>query len=1217
MNYSVKKKLSILFFIIGIGMLQTEQIFASPAAPNIIKTAYQLDGEPMPVRLWGDEFIHGWETLKGHTVIKSKSGWWEYAVRDNRGRLISNGFAAGRSQPPEKLHIRPSAQAVNEVRSTQGAPALGEPYLAVPPGFSSGNTELLFIMVEFSDLSCSFTDTQMQANLFGATATGPGNLADYYKEISYGNLNLIGTVDGAGGCYTLTNSHDDYDLKQNGKDVKELVKEAVAMADAAGIDFSQYDNDSDGFVDSLGIIYAGGGPHDGCDTDNGASGGDGDELWPHSSSVAEISVDGVKVKRYIINSEITYGISDGVCDEIQTIGLFAHEYGHALGLPDLYDTDTSSSGIGIWSAMASQYLSTVNLSDTPPHFDPWSKSWEGWVTPIVKTNVNAEVNIPQAETNDYAIQLLANPGGVERGGTGEYFLIENRQQVGFDSQLPGCGVLIWHIDESQTSNKNEGHTAGSHRLVDLEEADGLGHLGAGTNSGDAGDPFPGTSNNQLWDDASNPHALLYDGTDSGMRVANFSDCAASMTANIGQPRADISVSKHDTPDPVLAGNYLSYLLNVHNFGPGVATDVVLTDILPSGVSYQTDTDSCVESPVGTLICNLEDIPVGETKSVTILVKVNSDLVAINDGPTTLTNTVSVIAEQIDDDLSNNEDTSSTVVLEQADLLISKQCKPDGFAPAGTNGTCTITVDNTGISAARNIRVTDSLVSNGLFDLLSATIVVDSNNGLLDTTGVCSPSSQNNINGNVDIICNSFDLDIGDRATVVIVVTADDEIDINDTVTVTSETPDPDINNNKATGSLQFIATADLALTKTDSPDPVVAGEKVTYTLVVTNNGPSSASNVLIEDILPAGVTIDSVAVTIGVGSCNTGVPGNAALPTSCTFDSLANGASSTMVIVVTVLPDTTGYLHNDAEVSSDTLDQNNSNNLATTSTTVNSIADLVITKTVGAPLGGLVNAGDPLSYVIRVTSNGPSTAIGAMIHDTLPAQVEYVNFNILEGSGACDLLPGAEFVCELGDFEPGAEFVVTIETKVNSDVSDGVTIDNTASIDAQTTDPENENNRDTVSINVKTLADLWLVKTGKVLTGNSSGTVEYSLKVRNDGPACSPDDSQQCGVGGPSDAQNLLVADTLPLTPKKFVFEFATLGCAYNKATHTVTCNQAVLKNEETVTFLIQGTFKGSVGDVTNTATVTSTTNDPNVSNNTDESNQTIGGGKGNKGGRP
>ena len=158
------------------------------------------------------------------------------------------------------------------------------------------------------------------------------------------------------------------------------------------------------------------------------------------------------------------------------MGVFAHEFGHALGLPDLYDTTGVSEGVGEWSLMGSgSWLGISKDGDRPAHLDSWSKSVLGWVSPT-QVSTSSVSQIKRVENNSVVYQLLDNPNGVTdwtRTGTGkgEYFLVENREKTGFDAALPGEGLLIWHIDESIGNNTNY-----LHKLVDLEEADGLNYL---------------------------------------------------------------------------------------------------------------------------------------------------------------------------------------------------------------------------------------------------------------------------------------------------------------------------------------------------------------------------------------------------------------------------------------------------------------------------------------------------------------------------------------------------------------------------------------------------------------------------------------------------------------------------------------------------------------------------------------------------------------------
>jgi M6 family metalloprotease-like protein len=514
---------------------------ATGADPNVVTQLRQPDGTTLSARIWGDEYYHGYQTLDGYTVVRDeKDKKWKYAERGAKGRLQASKDVANRGKKPKEKKLRPTREAFNAARAAEGAPALGAPSLAAAPAWAGNDTDLLFIMVDFTDQACTFTPAQMTTNMFGGGASGPGDLDDYFDEISYGNLQFVGNVVGDGGgttaCVHLANNRNFYNNDGSNSDGDDdLVREAIANVDP-GVDFSTYDNDNDGTVDALGIIYAGGGAHDGC-----ATGSNVDNLWPHSGGLSNpgptVSADGTTVNPFIINSEVTYALSNtSNCNQMQTIGLFAHELGHSLGLPDLYDTDVGSanSGVSWWSAMASQYLSTTNNADTPPHYDPWSKAFEGWVTPTVHAAGDRFVqSIERVEDSGEVHQFLSNPGGFEIGGSGEYFLVENRQQVLFDSQLGGCGILVWHLEESQTGNQNGGHTTASHRLVDIDEADGLAELDQNLGPDD-GDPFPGSTNNTLFADGTNPNSKLYDGSSSNVRMRVLTTtCATSMQAAFG------------------------------------------------------------------------------------------------------------------------------------------------------------------------------------------------------------------------------------------------------------------------------------------------------------------------------------------------------------------------------------------------------------------------------------------------------------------------------------------------------------------------------------------------------------------------------------------------------------------------------------------------------------------------------------------------------------
>ena len=519
--------------------------------------------------------------------------------------------------------------------------------------------------------------------------------------------------------------------------------------------------------------------------------------------------------------------------------------------------------------------------------------------------------------------------------------------------------------------------------------------------------------------------------DGGIMVSTYWSNADN--ACVPFPEADLAITKTDSPDPVIAGEQLYYTLSITNNGPNDVPDAVITDTLPSQVTFVTDDRGVCTEAAGTLTCNLVVLN-GETETIVVKVHVKANAVSAAGHPIGITNSVEVGSDKvIDPDTSNNTASASTIVEDSADLRVTKLCKPDETVRAGDDTTCTILVDNLGPSDARSVVLTDTNVSDGSFTITSAN---------------ASPGGACGTAGGV-VTCNLGTEPADGRTTIVVRFTAAEAQDINDCATISSATPDGNKSNNEACDGVTVIAVANLSLEKLDSPDPLVAGTDITYTLHAHNAGPSTAPNVTIRDFLPDSVSVISVNGGLG-GACVTGVPGDALHPTRCAYASLAAGATRTMVLVVRVKPGDHKVVSNEATVVSDVFDPDFSDNIADATTAIR-VADLNIVKTSDADT---YKPSSQITYTFTVTNNGPGDALNVVVTDALPIDSKD-RVAILDPS--CTLA-GTTATCNLGTIAPLLTRKVTIAIipKGNNGY-----ISNTATVASATFDYDASNNSST------------------------------------------------------------------------------------------------------------------------------------------------------------
>jgi M6 family metalloprotease-like protein len=528
----------------------------------------QADGKKFLARPFGDEWHNGYETEDGFTVLFDKrTGNWVYADRAEDGSLIKTDIEVGKGMPTIHKHLRPILREEIEQLKSQGIDLEEGP--VVP---ATGNQKVLVILVQFTDRALMTTEAQWADLIFDGTTFS--KLRHYFKQASYNYTDFIpasesyGTPDNGVVVVSLPYNHPNTAGNIDDRN-RQITRDALIASDPY-VDFASFDTDGNGYISTneLHIVIVAAGYEAAY---GGAGAACSPSVWSHNWCLFEVNpltLDGKKVAQCVSSGAYTqhgewHCASWDNPGHMATIGVIAHELGHSLGLPDEYDGDGSSNGIGKWGLMGNGSWNSCSgglYGNCPSHPTAWDKWYLNWLTPSQVMGTQT-VDIPDITTSAVVYQLRDNPFGVDwsfqvTSGVGEYFLVENRQRTGYNAGLPGSGLLIWHIWEGVTSSNSANQNEAGRRLIDLREADGLNDLDAKVNSGDAGDPYPGSSNNTVFDDTSNPSSKLYCSSGIGfcdesyVSVTNISASRSTMTATLSDettpPTGSISINSGAT-----------------------------------------------------------------------------------------------------------------------------------------------------------------------------------------------------------------------------------------------------------------------------------------------------------------------------------------------------------------------------------------------------------------------------------------------------------------------------------------------------------------------------------------------------------------------------------------------------------------------------------------------------------------------------------------------
>ena len=482
----------LFWFVISILIFNSGNLYAVRAIPTPI-TIKQPDGTQLSFYLKGDEHFHYKTTLDGYAIITDSTGILMYADIDSNGNFVNTNIKARdinqRSTADinvlKKLSTNFNLLKVNKLSKSLKVPSISNqagPQKSYP---LSGTPKSIVILVNFADVKfvtsspqTAFTNLLNQNNY--STNGGTGSAKDYFRDNSMGTFNPQFDVYGP---YTLANTMAYYgqnDASGNDLRPQQMVIDACKLASTAGVDFSQYDTDHDGNVDNVFIYYAG---------FNEAEGGPANSIWPHRWTLNNHNTifSGVSIYDYACTSELRGSGGSNMCG----IGTFCHEFGHVLGLFDLYNTVNSNYQFTLSYFDIMDSGPYLNYGRTPPNYSSYERFYLNWLVPTV-LNSSGNFNMGQIDVSNKA--FLISPTGTHNliGNNPspiEFFMLENRQKTGWDTFLPGHGMLVTHINYNSSNwSANTVNNDPTDLGVQLVEADGVG-----SDNSLPGDPFPGTS----------------------------------------------------------------------------------------------------------------------------------------------------------------------------------------------------------------------------------------------------------------------------------------------------------------------------------------------------------------------------------------------------------------------------------------------------------------------------------------------------------------------------------------------------------------------------------------------------------------------------------------------------------------------------------------------------------------------------------------------------